>query len=52
LMSSTFCSAACPCGHGGGDCDDDGQCMPGLVCGTDNGPEFGGSATTDVCVRP
>ncbi len=52
LLSADFCTAACPCGHGGGDCDDDSQCMPGLVCGTDNGPEFGGSATTDVCVRP
>jgi hypothetical protein len=48
--SSTYCSSDCPCGQGGGDCDSDAQCMPGLRCGTDNGPSFGYSATTDVCV--
>lgn len=52
LGSSTYCSTTCPCGVGGGDCDSDNQCMPGLVCGTDNGPAFGFSSTTDVCVKP
>jgi hypothetical protein len=52
LYSDTFCSAACPCGKGGGDCDSDQDCLPELVCGTDNGPEFGLPATTDVCVAP
>lgn len=52
LGSASFCSTTCPCGVGGGDCDSDNQCMPGLVCGTDNGPDFGFSPTTDVCVRP
>jgi V8-like Glu-specific endopeptidase len=50
LYSATFCSPGCPCGRGGGDCDSDQDCMPGLVCGTDNGAEFGQSATTDICV--
>ena len=50
LGTSTYCSKACPCGHGGGDCDSDAQCMPGLVCDTDVGEGFAMSAATDVCV--
>jgi lipoprotein signal peptidase len=50
LGSANFCSAACPCGHGGADCDSNAECLPGLVCGTNNGAAFGYSATTDVCV--
>jgi hypothetical protein len=48
--ASTFCSTDCPCGNGGGDCDDDAECMPGLHCGTNNGASFGFSSSTDVCV--
>jgi hypothetical protein len=51
IGSSTFCSAACPCGYGGGDCDSDSECMPGLVCGgTDYGSAFNMTSATDVCV--
>ncbi len=47
-----YCSAACPCSEGLGDCDGDAQCVHGLVCGTDNGPRFGFAADVDVCVVP
>lgn len=50
LGSSTFCTSACPCSTGQGDCDSSSQCMTGLVCGTNNGPKFGFSATIDACV--
>jgi hypothetical protein len=46
-----YCSTGCPCGHGGGDCDEDAECMPDHVCGRDNGPTFGYPAGWDVCVR-
>jgi hypothetical protein len=52
LYSSTFCSSACPCGHGGGNCDSDAECMPGLKCGTNNGATFGRPSTADICYRP
>ncbi|HKY38184.1 MAG TPA: hypothetical protein VJN18_19710 [Polyangiaceae bacterium] len=52
LFSTSFCSPTCPCGHGGGDCDTSADCMPGLVCGTNNGPQFGQPASWDMCVRP
>ena len=55
VLPTEFCfgtNANCPCGNGGGDCDSDQDCMPGLVCGTDNGAEFGQAVTTDVCVAP
>lgn len=52
IFTQGFCTAACPCGQGGGDCNSDQDCMPGLICGEDNGAEFGHSATTDICVRP
>lgn len=45
------CSVQCPCGHGGGDCDSNAECMPGLTCGTDNGASFGMPSNYDVCVR-
>jgi hypothetical protein len=48
--SGTFCSAGCPCGEGGGDCDSSAECLPGLRCASNNGPQFGYSASTDVCV--
>jgi hypothetical protein len=52
LYSSTFCTAGCRCGHGGGNCDSDAECMPGLKCGTNNGATFGRPATADICYRP
>jgi hypothetical protein len=48
--SGTFCSAACPCGVGGGDCDSSAECLPGLRCASNNGAQFGYSKDTDVCV--
>lgn len=50
--SLTACSATCPCDLGEGDCDSNAECRPGLVCGTDNGPQMGLPTTYDVCVRP
>jgi hypothetical protein len=31
-LSTGFCSAACPCDVGEGDCDSNAQCQPGLYC--------------------
>jgi hypothetical protein len=44
-----FC-VGCLCASGAGDCDDDVECQPGLVCGAQNGPNFGLPANFDVCV--
>jgi Tol biopolymer transport system component len=46
------CHPLCPCSSGGGDCDANNECSPGLVCGTDNGSKFGFASTLDVCVAP
>ena len=44
------CSAECPCDAGEGDCDDDSQCQPGLMCLYDAGPAFGyDDPELDVC---
>lgn len=48
--SSNFCSATCRCAKGKGDCDSDAQCLPGLVCGRNNGAGFSLSSDVDVCV--
>jgi hypothetical protein len=47
-----FCTAACPCGLGGGDCDpeDVTGCLPGLVCANNYGPAFGLPPGHEVCV--
>ena len=45
-----FCTPGCPCGFGQGDCDNDDQCAGDLVCGHDNGPEFGLPSYSDACV--
>lgn len=52
FIADGFCTPSCPCGVGGGDCDSDAECMPGLVCGTNNGRDFGQPADWDMCVRP
>lgn len=44
-----FC-AACLCASGQGDCDSTAECQPGLICATDNGPNFGLAVGYDVCV--
>jgi hypothetical protein len=50
IGSTTYCSPACKCGHGGGDCDTNADCMQGLRCVQDNGAQFGYPAGHDVCV--
>lgn len=52
LGSSSYCSADCPCDVGGGDCDNNSECLPGLVCADNAGPDFGLGASIDVCVNP
>lgn len=48
----TFCTPDCPCDHGQGDCDIDADCLPGLICLHDPGPEFGYlDPEADVCSR-
>lgn len=44
----SFCSPACPCDSGEGDCDNDTHCSNG-VCGDNNGARFGFSSGIDVC---
>lgn len=46
-----YCTSACKCNAGEGDCDAPADCNTGLVCGNDNGLNFGLSASTDVCVK-
>jgi hypothetical protein len=50
--STTFCSTACPCDLGEGDCDSDAECRPGLKCKANVGSHFGLPADYDVCVKP
>lgn len=45
-----YCSAACPCAIGEGDCDSDAECLPGLTCEHDAGTAHGLDADVDVCV--
>lgn len=47
-----FCSASYRCSVGEGDCDSNSQCASGLVCGNNNGAQFGMTSETDVCVPP
>lgn len=47
-----FCSPGCLCDDGQGDCDSDADCMPGLVCGTDNGENYNISTNYETCVLP
>ena len=45
-----YCTPECPCAHGEGDCDEDLDCLPGLRCLHDPGPDFGyGDLEVDVC---
>lgn len=49
--SASYCSGVGPlCTTGQGDCDSDSECASGLVCGSDNGPQFALPAKYDVCV--
>ena len=47
-----FCTEACPCADGQGDCDSDAECQQGLQCVNDVGASYGLPAVYDVCVDP
>jgi hypothetical protein len=49
-QTPNYCTSVCRCAAGFGDCDSDSGCLPGLVCGRNNGAAFGMSASWDVCV--
>ena len=36
----SYCSSSCKCNEGEGDCDNDSQCKPGLVCKQQTGTDF------------
>ena len=44
-----FCTEACPCSAGIGDCDRDSHCNAGLNCIDDVGANYGYGANVDVC---
>lgn len=44
-----FCTAACPCTAGQGDCDTDEHCADGLHCTNDVGVRYGLDPEVDVC---
>ncbi|ACY13589.1 carboxypeptidase regulatory-like domain-containing protein [Haliangium ochraceum] len=44
-----YCSEACPCEHGQGDCDGDEDCAPGHVCARDVGAAYGFDPEMDMC---
>lgn len=49
LGSSSYCSELCPCGEGGGDCDNDSECDTGLRCYRNVGAVYGMNEDDDVC---
>jgi hypothetical protein len=44
-----FCRVNGPCEEGEGDCDGDAECLPGLVCGNNNGATYDLPAWVDAC---
>lgn len=44
-----YCGPGCPCEHGQGDCDGDGDCAPGHVCARDVGARYGFDPEMDMC---
>jgi hypothetical protein len=44
-----FCSAACPCDAGEGDCDGTDECATGLTCVKNIGATYGWDPDVDVC---
>lgn len=48
--ASGYCSASCPCGAGGTDCNNNSQCLPGLVCVLEHGYRYGYAQGSDSCV--
>lgn len=49
--STTFCSTACPCGPGEGDCDSNAECQSGLTCQNALGDRSGLPSNYDVCLE-
>ena len=47
-----YCADDCPCLEGEGDCDGDSHCSPGLLCGSQNGADYGREPSLDLCVPP
>ena len=47
-----FCTEACPCDLGQGDCDNDNQCRGGLICKSGVAAQFGKPTSFAMCVRP
>ncbi len=47
---STYCTVCGPCDWGTGDCDSNSQCRSGLVCGVNNGADWGMHSSFDVCI--
>lgn len=45
----TYCSTACTCNNGEGDCDKSAECTAGTYCHLDVGATYGWDPTTDVC---
>jgi hypothetical protein len=50
LYGEEFCTPECPCGHGGGDCDVDADCLPGFECAKNVGASYGQPPDWDICV--
>lgn len=51
--TARFCTPACPCSVGQGDCDTRLDCAAGLVCGINNAERFGiPEPLFEVCVEP
>ena len=48
---TSFCSSNYPCGEDEGDCDSDGECNAGLICGQNNCPyQLGFATSVDCCI--
>jgi hypothetical protein len=48
----SFCTVACPCDEGEGDCDRDNECANGTVCVNNKGAQYGLPPTYSVCLLP
>lgn len=48
--SVNACNSDCPCSAGESDCNVDADCSGALVCGENNGDQFGFGTNFDVCV--
>ena len=45
-----YCNETCRCTNGFGDCDGNEDCLPGFLCGDNNGPRYGQPHDWDICV--